>query len=104
MKRDASPPTATLEVISGTARRQRLVHVRVTVRASGTDDQSGVTCTADVNLTDDTTGTVVTGSCTNAAGLTTAAAPLTIKIDKSAPTAALGGRRRHCRKQRLVHQ
>ena len=72
VKRDASPPTAHLDVVSGTPGDNGWYTSAVTVRASGADDQSDVTCTADVNLTADTTGTQVTGSCTNAAGLTTA--------------------------------
>jgi hypothetical protein len=89
VKRDASPPTAHLAVISGTPGANGWYTSAVTVRATGADDQSDVTCTADVTLTADTTGTQVTGSCTNAAGLTTAATPLTVKIDTTAPTAAL---------------
>ena len=89
VKRDASAPTASLSVISGTVGADGWYTSAVTVRASGADDQSGVSCTADVNLIDNTKGTVVTGSCTNAAGLTTQAVTLTVKIDTTAPTAAL---------------
>ena len=89
IKRDASPPTAHLAVVSGTPGANGWYTSAVTVRATGADDQSDVTCSADVNLTADTTGTQVTGSCTNAAGLITVATPLTVKIDTTAPTAAL---------------
>ncbi len=34
-------------------------------------------------------GTVFNGSCTNGAGLTTNATPLTVKLDKTGPSAAL---------------
>lgn len=87
--RDASPPSAQLEIVSGTAGTNGWYTSAVTVRALGSDDQSDVSCSADVTLTADTTGTQVTGSCTNAAGLTTAAEPVTVKIDKTAPSALL---------------
>ena len=44
-----------------------------------------MTCSADQTLTTDTSGTDVNGSCTNKAGLSTDAAPLTVKLDKSQP-------------------
>lgn len=89
VKRDASPPTADLDVVSGTPGSNGWYTSNVVVRASGHDDQTAVVCTADVSLTTDTTETIVNGSCTNAAGLTTPAAPLKIKIDQTAPTAQL---------------
>ena len=62
----------------------------VTVATAGVDPISGpVTCTADQQLTDDTASATVAGSCTNAAGLTTDATPLVVKVDTSAPTAQL---------------
>ena len=40
-------------------------------------------------LTTETTGSVFHGTCTNDAGLTTDASPLTVKLDKTGPTATL---------------
>ncbi len=87
--RDASPPTATLEIISGNVGANGWYTSDVTVRTVGTDPTSGASCSAQQTLTAETGGTIVTGSCTNDAGLSTAAAPLTIKLDKTAPTAQL---------------
>jgi hypothetical protein len=50
-----------------------------------------VTCSADQVLSADTAGTNFNGSCTNAAGLTTIASPITIKLDKTAPDLSLPG-------------
>ncbi len=65
----------------------------VTIRTTGDDAMSGVTCTADQFLVSDTglAGQPFTGSCTNGAGLLTPAMPnpLTVKLDESAPTATL---------------
>jgi len=89
VKRDATPPTAELQVVSGTPGANGWYTSNVTVRTVGIDATSGATCSADRVLSADTAGIVVTGSCTNGAGLTTNAAPLTIKLDKTAPTAVL---------------
>ncbi len=89
VKVDTSPSTAKLEVISDTPGTNGWYTSAVTVRAVGADATSGVTCSADTTIAGDTTGTVVTGWCRNGAGLQTAAAPLTIKIDRSGPTANL---------------
>src|SRR5204863_8314462 len=60
------------------------------LRASGVDSSSGpITCTADQHQTAETAETTLHGSCTNDAGLATDADPLTIKLDKSGPSAAL---------------
>ena len=60
------------------------------MHTDGSDDVSGpVTCSDDQTLTTDTDGTDVNGSCTNKAGLSTDAAALTVKLDKSNPTANL---------------
>ncbi len=62
----------------------------MTVHASGTDNVSSpVLCTADQFQTAETTGAVFNGSCTNDAGLTAAATPLTVKLDKTPPSAGL---------------
>jgi hypothetical protein len=87
VKVDKTPPTATLAVVAGTLGANGWHTSDVTVRASGADSVSGpVTCTPDQFQTVETTGTTFNGSCTNAAGLTTAASPVTVKLDKTAPT------------------
>ena len=87
--RDASPPTAALEIISGAMGANGWYTSDVTVRTVGTDPTSGASCSAQQTLATETAGTVVTGSCTNGAGLRTTAAPITIKLDKTAPTSEL---------------
>jgi hypothetical protein len=89
IKLDTTPPTAALEVVSGTPGTNGWYTSVVTVRAVGTDPTSGVTCSGDTTLTAETAGSVVTGWCRNEAGLQTPAAPMTIKIDMSGPTANL---------------
>ena len=89
IKLDKSGPSATLAVTAGTAGTNGWYTSNVTVATTGTDSISGpVTCTIDQPLTNETTGQAVNGTCTNAAGLTTNASPLTIKIDTTGPTAA----------------
>src|SRR5205823_6802663 len=57
----------------------------VTVHTTGADPLAGpVSCTPDQSVTADTTGTVLSGACTNDAGLTTPAS-LTVKIDQAPP-------------------
>lgn len=90
VKLDKSGPSATLAVTAGTTGTNGWYTTNVTVATTGTDSISGpVTCTTDQQLTTETAGQAVNGNCTNAAGLTTPANSLTIKIDKTAPTAAL---------------
>ena len=89
VRRDSSPPSAYLEVVAGTPGTNGWYVSPVVVRAIGADLQSGVTCTADVTVGTDTAGTTVTGSCTNGAGMTTAADPITVKVDTTAPSAQL---------------
>jgi hypothetical protein len=87
VKVDKTPPTATLTVVAGTVGANGWYTSDVTVRASGEDSVSGpVTCTPDQFQTVETTGTTFNGSCKNAAGLTTPASPVTVKLDKTAPT------------------
>jgi hypothetical protein len=87
IKRDASPPDATLSIVEGTAGSNGWYVSPVTVRTTGSDSMSApVTCTADKVQNADTTGSQFTGSCTNAANLTKEATPLLIKVDKTAPT------------------
>ena len=71
---------------------------------NGTDNISNpVVCTADQLQTDETTGASFTGSCTNDAGLASDAAPLTVKVDKTAPSATLAATGERGR-ERLVHE
>jgi len=90
VKIDKTGPTATLTVIAGTLGSNGWYTSGVTIQTSGTDlISTPVTCTANQFQTTDTAGTVFNGSCTNNAGLTTLATPLTIKLDKTGPTATL---------------
>lgn len=87
---DKSGPSASLAVTSGDLGANGWYRSNVTVTAAGSDSISGpVVCSESVNLVNETVGTVVNGSCTNGAGLTTNAAPITVKIDKTNPSAAL---------------
>jgi hypothetical protein len=90
VKRDTSPPQATLSVSAGTPGTNGWYTSDVTVHTSGTDTiSSPVTCTGDQQQTTETAGTSFNGSCTNDAGLTGDAAPITVKLDKTGPSAAL---------------
>jgi hypothetical protein len=90
IKIDKTPPTAVLAVTAGTAGANGWYTSDVTVSTSGSDSISdSVTCTADQYQTTETTGAVFNGSCTNGAGLSTNAASLTVKLDKTGPSAAL---------------
>jgi hypothetical protein len=90
VKRDATPPTASLAVTGGTLGNGGWYVSDVTLTTSGADTVSGpVACTPSQTLTMDTSGQVFAGSCTNLAGLSTSASPLTVKLDKSAPTIAI---------------
>jgi hypothetical protein len=90
VKRDVTPPAVALTVTAGTAGDHGWYTSDVTVHTSGTDSVSApVTCTNDQQQTTETAGTPFNGSCTNDAGLTASASPLTIKLDKTAPTAEL---------------
>jgi hypothetical protein len=84
---DTTGPSATLAVTRGTLGNNDWYTSDVTLSTSGGDSVSGpVTCTADQSQTADTAGRDFNGSCTNDAGLTTNADPLTVKLDKVAPT------------------
>ncbi len=84
---DKTGPTVMLSITGGTVGLNGWYTSDVTVHTSGTDDVSGpVTCTADQFQTTDTAGKTFNGSCTNAAGLTTAATPLTVNVDKTPPS------------------
>ena len=86
-KFDSTGPTATLAVSAGTLGANGWYTSDITVHASGADAVSSpVTCSADQFQTTETVGTAFNGSCTNDAGLTTNAAPLNVKLDKTGPT------------------
>ena len=83
---DSTPPNTQLNVVSGTLGGNGWYVNDVTVRASGTDPVSGIaSCIADQSLTTESSGTTFNGSCTDQAGNTGNAAPLTIKRDSTAP-------------------
>ena len=94
IKIDKTGPSAALTP-TGTSGDNGWYTSNVDVAASGSDAISGpVTCTVDGGATPktfsaETSGTTVDGECTNDAGLSTAASPITIKIDKTGPSAAL---------------
>src|SRR6185436_13313717 len=89
VKVDTSAPTAQLSVTAGTLGANGWYTSDVTVATTGDDPTSGpVTCTDPQDIVDETTGTSVTGSCTNDAGLSTEGS-LLVKLDKSAPSAGL---------------
>lgn len=91
VKRDASPPTARLEVTNNpTVGAHDWYTSAVTVATQGADPQSGVTCSGGGSVATDTASITFTGYCVNGAGLRTDAAPLTIKVDTTGPTASLG--------------
>ena len=90
LKLDKTGPSASLSVTTGAAGSNGWYTSDVTVSTSGSDSISGpVSCTADQSLTTETTGTVFNGACTNDAGLSTDAAALTVKLDKTGPSASL---------------
>jgi hypothetical protein len=90
VKLDKTGPSAALAVTAGTAGLNGWYTSDVTVSTSGSDDISGLaSCTAAQSQTTETTGTEFNGSCANDAGLTTNAAPLTVKLDKTGPSASL---------------
>jgi len=85
VKLDKTAPTDVVLTPSGEEGTNGWFIDNVTIKTTGVDDISGVTCTSDQYQTEETTGAVFNGSCTNGAGLTTNAAPLTVKLDKTPP-------------------
>jgi len=83
---DTAPSGVALSVTAGNLGTNNWYTSNVTVHTSGDADVSGVSCMDDQFQTSDTVGQTFNGSCTNGAGLTGYAAPLTIKLDKTAPT------------------
>jgi hypothetical protein len=89
VKIDKTGPSAVLAA-SGTSGDNGWFIDDVTITTSGSDAISdNVTCSSSQSQTAETTGTAFNGSCTNDAGLTTNAAPLTVKLDKTGPSASL---------------
>lgn len=88
IKLDKTPPMAELQVTAGTmiSGSSGWYTSNVTVSTTGSDSVSSpVVCTPNQFQTLETSGTVFNGSATNNAGLTTNAAPITIKLDKTPP-------------------
>jgi hypothetical protein len=89
-KIDKTGPSANLSVTAGTLGAHGWYTSNVTVHTSGADSISGpVTCSDDQSQTMDTAGHTFDGSCTNDAGLSTDATSLTVKLDKTGPSAGL---------------
>jgi hypothetical protein len=86
---DSTPPTAVaLSVTAGTVGENGWYTSDVTVHTAGTELVGDpAICTLDQFQITETAGQVFNGSCTNDAGLTTNASALTVKLDKTAPTA-----------------
>jgi hypothetical protein len=91
IKLDQTAPTqVVLTVAAGTLAASGWYTSTVLVHTSGTETVSNpLICTPDQRITD-TPGVVVTGACTNDAGLTTSATPLSIKVDQTPPTITFG--------------
>jgi hypothetical protein len=86
---DNTAPVVT-PIVTGTSGTNGWYTSDVTVSWTVTDAQSGIFSGCNpTNLTSETTGTTVSCTATNNAGLQTTAS-VTVKIDKTAPTANLG--------------
>ncbi len=86
---DQTAPTAVLTITAGTGGTNGWYKSAVTVSTTGIDAVSGVSCDADQYQNTETAGTVFNGSCTNGAGATTMATPITIMVDMTAPQITL---------------
>ncbi|HEV8421038.1 MAG TPA: hypothetical protein VGR13_06765, partial [Actinomycetota bacterium] len=86
LKIDKTGPVVALSVTGGTLGSNGWYTSDVTVHTSGSDAISdNVSCTSDQLQTSETAGTDFHGSCTNDAGLTGDAPPLSIKLDRTPP-------------------
>jgi hypothetical protein len=86
-KFDSTPPTAVSAVSAGTPGTNGWYTSNVTVHTTGTDNISNpVTCDADQVISAETAGTLVSGNCTNDAGLSAVSTAITVKLDKTPPT------------------
>ena len=87
---DKTGPSANLGVLSGTPGSNGWYTSDIVAQTSGIDSiSSPATCTADQTINMESSSITVNGSCTNQAGITADAAPLTLKIDKTGPTLSL---------------
>ncbi len=90
MKVDTTAPEKVKLNPSGTSGSNGWFTSDVDITTTGEDSVSGIaSCTAIQHQTEETTGKEFTGSCTNNAGLTTKASLLSVKLDKTEPSAAL---------------
>ncbi len=86
VKIDKTPPNAPTAVINPPpVNGWNNTPVTVSFQANGDNLSGGVTCTAPQGLSEDTAGTPLSGSCTDAAGNASATTTVTIKIDKTKP-------------------
>jgi hypothetical protein len=87
IKRDATPPAGVAIALARSADSNGWYNHAVAYAASGTDETSGIaTCSAGTYDGPDTGAASVTGSCTDAAGNTTVASPVTFAFDATPPT------------------
>ncbi|HLO32203.1 MAG TPA: HYR domain-containing protein [Anaerolineales bacterium] len=93
IKIDKTAPTAVMQITGGTSGSNGWYTSNVTVHTNGTDAVSGIaSCTGDQSQTAETAGTAFTGSCTDNAGLSSAPAQITVKLDKTNPAVAFSNR------------
>lgn len=84
---DKTDPTVTTEVSPGSPNGNGWYKADVTVKFKGSDALSGIDdCTTDAVFTAEGANQKAAGGCTDKAGNTTAASPVTVSIDKTAPT------------------
>lgn len=87
---DKTGPSALLNVSTGNPGLNGWYISDLTIKTSGSDNLSNpVTCTVDQYQNTETSGATFYGTCTNSAGIGTDAVPLTVKLDKTGPTAML---------------
>ncbi|WP_224369061.1 hypothetical protein [Hyalangium versicolor] len=86
VRTDKTPPSAVMAVTGGTPGLNGWYISNVTVRTSGAGTVScPVLCTPEQHQTEETSGTVLHGFCTNDAGLQASASPVLVKLDKTPP-------------------
>jgi hypothetical protein len=94
IKIDKTAPNAPSASVSPAANGAGWNNTNVTVSWTSNGDagplatqSDAVTCSTSTSLTTETAGTVVSGTCTDTAGNTSASTSVTVKIDKTAPKA-----------------